>query len=61
MSVVNSIVVVVALNRCALLPSVWDLKAAQMNVVHNLIQEIMHYDFEVSSTATDATKKNVRN
>ena len=31
LAVVSSIVVVGALTRCALFPSVWDLKAAQMN------------------------------
>ena len=40
----------------ALLHSVYDLKATQMNVQHNLICKLMHYDFELGHNALKATK-----
>ena len=44
-TVVDSFVVVGALTRCALLHSVYALKAARMNVQHSLIQERTLYQF----------------
>ena len=55
-AVVSSIVVVGAQTRYALLHSVWDLKAAQINVQCWLIQELLLYEFEVSHNADEAIK-----
>ena len=49
--------VVSVLTRCALLQSVCDLKAAQMNVQCSLIQELMLDKFELGYNATEVTKK----
>ena len=54
--VISSIVVVGGLRCCALLHSVSDLKATQMNVQHSLIQELLLYKFELGHKATEATK-----
>ena len=42
-TLVGSIIVVGELTGCALFHSECDLKAAQMNVQHSLIQELMLY------------------
>ena len=55
-AVVGSVVVFGVLICCALLHSVWDLKAAQMNMWHSLIQELMLHKFELRHNATDATQ-----
>ena len=54
-AVVGSIVVVGALTRCALLQSVYDVKAVQMNVLSSLIREFMLYEFELAHYAAEAT------
>ena len=48
--------VVGVLTHCPLLYFLCDLKPSQMNVQHNLIQQIMPYDFEMSHNAAEATK-----
>ena len=53
---VDSIVVVGALTRCALFLSVCDLKATQMNVQRSLIHKNMLYLFSLGHNATEATK-----
>ena len=53
---VGSIVVVGALTCCALLCSVYDLKAAPMNMQHNLIWELVLYKFKMDHNAMEATK-----
>ena len=53
---VNSIEVVSALTWCALLPSVFNLKAAQINLQRSLIRKPMAYEFELGHNATDETK-----
>ncbi len=53
---VGSIVVVGALTCCALLHSMCDLKVTQMNMQHNLIQELMLYEFELDYITVEATK-----
>ena len=53
---VGSMVVVGALTRCALLHSVSDLKAAQMNMHRYLIREIKLYEFELGHNTTETTK-----
>ena len=45
-AVIGSIVVVGVLTCYALLHSMFDLKAAQMNVKHILIQELILYKFK---------------
>ena len=50
-SVDGSIVVV-----CALLCTMYDLKAAQMNMQHCLIQKFMLYKFDLDHNVTEATK-----
>ena len=52
----DSIVLVGTLTCCALLHSVWNLKAAQINVQHCLLQEFMLYKSELSHNTTEATK-----
>ena len=44
--------------RCQLLyiASLFDLKTAQMNVLHSLIWEFMHYEFELGYNKAEATK-----
>ena len=54
--VVGSITVMSALTRCALLHSVSDLKAPQMNVQYCLILEFMFSEFEVSYNVIEATE-----
>ena len=44
---VGSIVVVGTLTCCALLHPVCDLKAAQKNVLYNLIWELIFYEFKL--------------
>ena len=56
---VGSIVVVGVLTRRALLHTVCDLKAAQMNVQHNLIRKLMTYKFELGHDIEEASK-NIR-
>ena len=58
-AVVGSIVVVGALTRCALLPSVYDLKASHMNVQCCLIQELTLKEFELSYNSAVAIKKHL--
>ena len=48
--------VVGALTHCALLHSVHNLKAAQLNVQCSLIQELMLYGFKLSYCTTEAPK-----
>ena len=48
--------VVGMLTCCALLHSVHDLKATQMNVQHSLIHEFMLYEFELSHNTMEATQ-----
>ena len=48
--------VVGALTRCALLHSVCDLKAIQMNVQRSQNRELILYDFDLDDNATEATK-----
>ena len=48
---VGSIELVGALTWCGLLHSIFDLKAAQMNVYRSLIWEIMPYGFDLSHNA----------
>ena len=55
-SVVGSIVVVGALTRCALLPSVCDLKSTQTIVQRSLIRELMIYKFELGYNPAEETK-----
>ena len=55
-AVVGSIVVVSALTRRALLHSMCDLKAAQMNVQGTRTRNLMLYKFEMSYNAAEATK-----
>ena len=56
LTVVSSIVVIGALTYCALLHYIYNLKAAQMNVQHSLILELMLYEFEFQQNAVEATK-----
>ena len=53
-TVVNGIMVVGVLTCCALLHSVCDLKAIQMNQQYRLNQEL--YKFNMSHNATEMTK-----
>ena len=53
---VGSIVVVGTLTCCALLHSLCDLKEAQMNIQHSLIQELMLYVFKLGDNVIEATK-----
>ena len=53
---VGSIVVVGALTCCALLHSICDLKATQMNVPHSLIQKLMLYKFKLGQNTAETTK-----
>ena len=53
---VVSIVVVGELIHCVLLHFICDLKATQMNMKHNLIQELMLYEFKCSHNIVEATK-----
>ena len=55
-AVVTSIMAVGGLTRCALLPSVCNLKAAQMNIQCNLIWELMLYKFELEHNIMKVTK-----
>ena len=55
-AVVGSIVVVSILTCYALLHSMCDLKATQMNMKHSLIQEFIFYEFELDHNATEAIK-----
>ena len=57
---VDSIVVVGALTRCALRHSVWDLKAAQINMQGSLIWEFMLYKFRLGHNVAEATKNILR-
>ena len=57
-AVFSSIVVVGALTHCALLHSVCDLKAAQMNMQSSLIQELLLYKFKLSYNTVKAIKNN---
>ena len=52
----NWSVVIVALRFCALLHSVWDLKATRVNQQHIPIREIMLILFKLSHNAEEATK-----
>ena len=55
-TVVGSIVVVGALKHWALLHSVYDLKARQMDIQHSLIWEFILFEFELSYNAAEASK-----
>ena len=50
------IMMVGALIRCTLLHSMYNLKAAQMNVQYSLIQELMLYKFEPNHNIMEVTK-----
>ena len=52
-AVVGSIIVVGALICCALIHSMFDLKAAQMNMLCSLIWELMLYKFELGYNLKD--------
>ena len=56
-TVIGSIVVVSALTSCALLHSMCDFKATQMNVQCDLIQDLMFYEFEQGHNTIEATGK----
>ena len=53
---VSRILVVGILTHCALLHSVCDLKATQMNVQHSILWEFMFYKFKLAHNAMEATK-----
>ena len=53
---VDSIVIVGVLTRYALLHFMCDFKAAQMNIRHSLIRELMLYNFELGHNTTETTK-----
>ena len=53
---VDSIAAVSVWTRCALIHSVWDLKAAQINVQRTLIRELVFYEFKLGHNATEVTK-----
>ena len=55
-TVVVSIVVGSAQTCCALIQSMCDVKAAQMDVQFNLIQELILYEFDLSQNAAETTK-----
>ena len=55
-AVVDSILVVSALTRWALLHSMCDLKAAQMHVKPRLIRKPMFYEFDLEHNTSEATK-----
>ena len=54
---VHSITVVGVLTSCAVLHSVFNLKASKMNMQFSLIQEFMFYDFEQDHDTMEATEK----
>ena len=56
MTEAGSIVLVGALTRCALLHSMCDLKATQMDIQRSLIRKIMLFEFELDQNAAEATK-----
>ena len=56
--ILGSIMVVGVLTRCALLHSVCDLKAAQMNVWRSLIPEVILNEFKLGHNPAKATKNN---
>ena len=56
-SLVGSIVVVGVLTCRALLCSICDLKALQINMQCTLIQEIQFYEFELGHNTKETTKK----
>ena len=56
MILLTNIIVVSMLTCCALLHSIFDLKAAQKNVQHSLIWEHMLYKFKLGHNAMEATK-----
>ena len=41
---------------CIALLSVYNLKSAQMNMQHSVIQELMFYEFKLGSNDTEVTK-----
>ena len=55
--VVNSITVISVLTCYALLHSMWDLKAQQMNIQQSLIWDLILYKFELNHNAIEETKK----
>ena len=55
-AVVDSITVGGALARCALLHSVWDLKAAKANVQWSQIRALMLYELKMGHDTAEATK-----
>ena len=55
-AVIGSIVVAGALSRCALVHSVCDLKATQMNMQRSLILKFMICVFELVHDTAEATK-----
>ena len=56
LAVVGSIMVIDVLSNCALLHTMCDLKATQMNIQCSLIKNLMLYKFESGYNATEATK-----
>ena len=55
-AVVVGIMVVGVLTRCALLHIVYNLKAAQMNMQHSLIQQLMLYELKLGHYTAEVTK-----
>ena len=53
---VGIIAIVGALTRCALLQSMCDLKAGQMNMQHSILQEFMPYESVLGHDAAEATR-----
>ena len=49
-------IVVVGVLTCTMLHSMCNLKATQMNMQHNLIQELMLYKFQLGCIGAEATK-----
>ena len=56
-AIIGSILVVGALTHCTFLYSMYDLKAAQINVQCILIQELMLYKFEMGHNVMETMKK----
>ena len=52
-------IVEICMLKHALLDYLSDLKSAQMNVQHSLIQELMLYQFKQGHNAVEETKKKI--
>ena len=55
-ALVDTFMVIGVLRHCALLFSVCDLKATQMNMQYSLIWELVFYEFELGHNATEAAQ-----